>query len=367
MVELYTEGGDSRFISFSNADGKRWIMPAKGMGVAMCLYQPSSAKGRLAKRLLPMLWRIKSIRRAMHAETMFLTLKPEILSRLCLCLGVDKDRLQWSLFCGTPCVHQKPTMQIADGNEILGYAKFSDNADITALFVKEAEMLDWLGSKGVSGIPRCLFYGDTGNGATMFLQSTTKTPKSTANHSWTGLETGFLHHLHERTRCSMPLKDTDFFHDILFLKNATLPRETASTITDTADNIIRHYESQPTCDWSAYHGDFTPWNTYIEQGKLHAFDFEYARRSYPPHLDFFHFITQTAIFEQHLPPDAIISKLFAEHNSTARLLGIDNPAHLYRCYLLAIISQYLQREHGNIGTGLTAKIAFWCQLLKLLP
>ena len=42
-----------------------------------------------------------------------------------------------------------------------------------------------------------------------------------------------------------------------------------------------------------------------EKKRLFVFDFEYAKMTYPPYLDWFHFFTQTSIFEQGMDAEKI--------------------------------------------------------------
>ena len=121
---LLNEGGSNTFYTFSNADGKRWLMPAKNMRTAMNLYQPSGIKGKGMKALFPYLYRLGVVNKAVGAEKKRYELVPELKKLLCRLFGTDD--IEFSIFCGTPCVHQKITMQISKGARILGYAKFSD-------------------------------------------------------------------------------------------------------------------------------------------------------------------------------------------------------------------------------------------------
>ena len=62
--------GGEKFYRFGNADGKFWIMPARGMRTAMNLYQPSGSKGKRVKRLFPLLHRLTPVRKAIKAEVL---------------------------------------------------------------------------------------------------------------------------------------------------------------------------------------------------------------------------------------------------------------------------------------------------------
>jgi hypothetical protein len=56
-----------------------------------------------------------------------------------------------------------------------------------------------------------------------------------------------------------------------------------------------HADTIPLC---LAHGDFTPWNTFVQGGRLYVFDWEYARADWPVGFDLVHFLLSTP------PPDA---------------------------------------------------------------
>ena len=95
------------FIRFGNADGKHWVVPVKNMQVALNLYQPSGIKGKLVKALLPFLYWLSPVRKAIKAESLNSTLQDELKKLLEKIFGKN---IEFSIFEGTPCVHQKTTI-----------------------------------------------------------------------------------------------------------------------------------------------------------------------------------------------------------------------------------------------------------------
>jgi hypothetical protein len=75
--------GGKRFYRFGNADGKYWIVPARGMRTALNLYQPSGIKGKMVKALLPCLHWIAPVRKAIKAQRLQCRLNSELHSLLC--------------------------------------------------------------------------------------------------------------------------------------------------------------------------------------------------------------------------------------------------------------------------------------------
>jgi len=56
------------------------------------------------------------------------------------------------------------------------------------------------------------------------------------------------------------------------------------------ENLRPHADTIPLC---LCHGDFTPWNTFVQGGRLYVFDWEYARDDWPVGFDLTHFLLST--------------------------------------------------------------------------
>lgn len=362
---LQMDGGGT-FYAFSNADGKRWIMPAHNMRVSMNLYQPSGMNGKMVKTLFPWLHGLKAVRHVIHAEKMTYCLKPELEAKLIRLFGVTD--IEFAIFCGTPCVHQKITMQVSRGKRILGYCKFSDNKEIVDVFKKEKDTLDFLHGKGLTAVPMCLYCGELEKGMWMFAQTTTKSLNSTIDHTWRTRETMFLKDLHEKTKRTLCFGETDYHNDIcwLFAHLDWIKSLDKTGAVSKSIEIVLDRLSKQSVDYSFHHGDFTPWNTYVEQGRLYAFDLEYAKRTYPPHLDYFHFFTQTAIFEKHLDADGVWQLYQKNKRNADELFGKAFVDFSYLLYLLNIIAHFSKREKGTFGGDVLRTMRIWIELTKLI-
>ncbi len=350
---------ESMFYCFANADGKRWLMPARHMRTAMQLYQPSGVKGKLLKTLFPALHFLPPVRRVLHAERMPLTLRPALQKTLEQIF--PESCIEFAIFCGTPCVHQKYTMQLSCGNRLLGYCKLTDSPEIAALFEQEAALLTELAARGMAEaeLPRALFCGELEPGLFAFVQSTVKSAASRVLHGWTLLHDDFLARLHACTVQRLPFAETDYARAIMELEEhldwvpdlpgkASLPRALAR---------VREAYAEREVEFSAYHADFTPWNMFVEGQKLFVFDWEYAMRTCPPGLDRCHWYTQTAVFERKLRAGEILAEL----PSLPRM-----QQELYLAYLLEVLSRFTLRERGNVEGDVARSFAIWLELIDSL-
>ena len=351
--------GGERFYRFGNADGKYWVVPARGMRTALNLYQPSGIKGKLVKALLPCLHWLAPVRKAIKAQSVNCRLNSELHGLLCKVFGVQD--IEFAVFEGTPSVHKKITMQLSQGNRILGYCKLSESCDIKALFEKEASVLEWLAGKGVTSIPKALHCGTLKNGTHVFVQSTEKTASSKVIHAWGTLQEEFLTQLQEKTKAVLPFEESDYFNAITQLEQHLdwLPQNIdRDTIVKAIADVKKKFCGKEV-EFCACHGDFTPWNMFANNGELFVFDFEYAAMTYPAGIDCYHFFTQTAVFEKHWGADEIIAYIGCD---TGRWVD----RQLYVMYLLDIISRFTMRERCKVTGDAATPFALWGKVLERL-
>lgn len=268
--------------------------------------------------------------------------------------GITKP--EYSIFLGTPSVHQKTTIQIFKGNKIFGYAKLSENREVAQLFNHEFNLLSKLHKSGIRNIPRPLFYGEIEEGKYLFIQDTKKTRGVKSPNQWTSLHENFLRELKDKTVSDIPFEETDFFNSLNYLKEniGRLPGENGEVLIPILKRIINELEGK-TIPVSAYHADFTPWNMFVVKGQLYVFDWEYASLSYPSDLDKYHFYIQQLIHVEHLDAAGIIH----------RLKGFEwFDSALCQIYLTDIISRYLKREDKNLSDSFLETLKIWIKLLQ---
>lgn len=361
--QILIKEGRKVFYTFANADGKQWIMPKRNMQTAMNLYQPSGIKGKAMKRWFPYLHRIDLVKAKLGVTSSEYKLQKGLSNLLCEVFG--REKIEFALFCGTPSVHQKITIQISVGTTILGYCKITDKEEVAELFCHEQHLLNTLENKGVEQIPQCLFCDNLTDKCTAFVQSTVKTNRSVVKHDWTNAHWAFLTHLHNHTKQTLPFDQTDFARSLTSLTESLMYLPSAEVnLISTAIRKVQHYYSDSTVEFSAYHSDFTPWNMFFEQGQLFVFDFEYAKMSYPPFLDRFHYFTQCGIFEKQWDE----KQIFDAYQSMKKEIEpyFQKPDIGYLCYLLDIVNLYLNRDNGVYANNENNNFKTWISLIDRL-
>lgn len=315
------------------------------MSVGMQLYQPLAWKGRLLKRWFPLISNFDSlglVRNVLHIEEVECPISVNLATTL---QEVFKNKdIEYSVFNGTPCAHQKKTIQVYEGSKILGYCKVSRNSELITLFQREDRYLCWLKACGVSGVPECICCKEIEDGTWIFVQTTVKSNSSTVNYKLNELELNFLKNLSEKTIVKCAFEETEMYQGIKSIDETSMRNDIAVVKGLTA--IQDYYHDKENCVFSAYHSDFTPWNMFSEGNELFVFDWEYAGRTYMPYLDLIHFIIQTGIFSGNMNAPKLYNRLFKDNNELLNR-HFKNPRIAVLCYLLDVMAKYAKRDEGK--------------------
>lgn len=354
---------NKNYIRISNKDGKVWLMPKRHMKTGLELYQPSSRKGMMLKRWLPRVYWLKPMIKMFGIDEIQYTLSPDV--QYVIENAFHENAIEYSVFEGTPCVHQKTTIQVFKRQNIIGYCKVTHNKELYDIFKHEQKLLDWMKSKGVGQIPKCLFCRETVDGNFVFLQTTTKTLNSLVKHELGIKQIDFLTMLKMKTSANMLYHDTDQYHTICALLEHIdlLDITQQSTISEAINMIDRYYGGEQHL-FSAYHADFTPWNMFEDAGILFVFDFEYGRYSYMPYLDLFHFLTQTAIFERNMSARQIFDEIMQREDFLKSYF--EHPKYAYLIYLVDVASRFVVRDKTSRTDDVDKLICIWFILMKMV-
>lgn len=352
-----------KYLKITNKDGKVWLMPKQHMKTGLELYQPSSKKGMLLKRWLPWLYWLKPLMGKMGMSDIEYVMDPQI--HHIIEKEFNQDDVEYSVFEGTPCVHQKTTIQIFKGENILGYCKVTKNPELYSIFQHEQKLLGWFHEKGVGQIPECPYCGKTEDGNIVFLQTTTKTLNSLVGHELGIKQLEFLSMLKVKTGVEMLYHESDQYQAICSLKaHENLLTVSQQKIMSWAVDAIETYYGAKKQLFCAYHADFTPWNMFEDAGRLFVFDFEYGRYSYMPYLDMFHFLTQTAFFERELSAKQIYEEMLGRETELKEFF--DNPWMAYLIYLVDVTARFVVRDGLSRTSDVDKLIKTWFELMELV-
>ena len=394
------------FYKIENSDGKCWLMPMRDVRMGLALYQPSGWKGRLLKRWFPYVHWSKLVRKVLKIELVEHVMEEELKRVIGSAFGVSE--FEYSVFEGTPSVHQKITIQVWRGENILGYVKVTESEEVGRLFEREASFLekitdyrlqithfvrDFYSARHNEQAPSALAnrkniqitddsqqstvnrqqiltpsatlvplrQGDNiegqqllrcvpsavalrlESGSWILIQSTRKTLRSKVVHEWGALQEDFLKRLYDATAHELAWEESDVAQALRDLREHVdwLPECVDGEMVARRIDAVMERMVGKRVRYGAYHGDFTPWNMFVEGGELFVFDWEYAGIMYPKGLDRYHFWMQTAVFEKHWG----VAELTRYVNSVD---GGWIDREMLEMYLLDVMSKYVMREGGKV-------------------
>lgn len=320
------------------------------MATALAIYQPGAWRGRWLKRLLPIL----NICGRLLPFPLVENPIDEVLRQQLETLFPGHN-LEYSLFLGTPSVHQKTVIQIYEGNRILAYAKVADKPAIKQLFNHEQQILQLLHAKGIAHVPTCLYNSAIDADRQLFVMTTEKSTSAKALHQWTPWHDRFIALLQEKTKADVLFEESDYANLLRQLRERIAALPMYKKLLDEIEDVLAHHQGR-VMPMAVMHADFTPWNMFLLRDHLFVFDWEYALRTAPCRLDEHHFFVQTAIHEQHLSPKQIV-----QHYRTQQAISADGEQ--LKMYLLLQIAIYVCREEDTI---MPSTITIYMDILNVL-
>jgi hypothetical protein len=286
-----------------------------------------------------------------------------------------------ALASGTPGHYRKATIQAmsCDG-DVLAYAKVSDTLQAIELLRQEARLLNRLERLNslYGKTPRLLGFQER-DGTTILVQSS---PEPGVREGPTKLEESHVRFLLDVFSLTV---DHQSFAESQALARVRrriehLERHMSSVWRDRLSKAlgISLTTLKPlSLPLGLCHGDFAPWNTCVNRGRLFVFDWEYGHEYGPPFWDLFHFVTQHGILVKKrsghslvnalLHPKGTLGNSFAVY---ANALGLDLkllPA-LLTFFLCDVVSFYLEMydRAGQISPEGHRLLRTWAEMLDIL-
>jgi hypothetical protein len=265
-----SEVGDNYGIIEARSNKRWWIVPltnSKQSVTGLSLYQPASKIG-LASKSIASFFCEKGLHKLVFRKTMGLDF-----SKVNEIKFVEQAQTHVAIFTGTTGPHRKTAIQFANNEgEVLGYGKISRSNNITPFLTAEAEMLQRIAAMRLTSIdyPRLIdFRSDTN---LSFLITDGKTKKT----SGTDLELSnehllFVKEFYEATKSTC----WDVLIKNLMTDYNTINKNIPECWSVRFGKSIQLLEKGPILPTSLAHGDFTPWNCFLND-ILYVFDWEYS-------------------------------------------------------------------------------------------
>ncbi|WP_295937745.1 phosphotransferase [uncultured Alistipes sp.] len=363
LKHLFREGEGPEYLGVANSVGQQWLLPADHIRVGSSLYHASRLRGKMVKMLLPAVVRSSFLRARTGAVMRKLQPQPALREVLVRLFG-DGDMVL-AVFCGSPGRDRKITLQVSRCGVPLGYCKISGRDVVKQSFAAESDLLGRLHALGMAQLPRSLFCGGFMAGTDLFVQDTAKKERPARGRGDEDLVWDFLCELHEKTSDGTPFVESEYCKTLENLKSGIQKYrpEASDVLLRTISQVETYFKSNDT-RFSRFHGDLTPWNTFVHDGRLYAFDWEYSKPAYPPFLDFFHYFTQSAHYGRRWSAGRICRAFRAQEDRMRDYLPA--PATYYKAYLLAVIWLYLDRNDWRLDASINTSYRLWINILAVL-
>lgn len=282
----------------ARSNARWWVVPlddARQTIAGLALFHPITASARLAKSAaiasasmgLGKLW---------MRERIILSGLPDFPCRF------SEEVAACAYFTGTAGPHRKSTIQVMGRRgRIIGYAKISRNPFVRRYMQNEARFLRNIGELrlATADVPACMAFVDQDDYALLVTDST-KDASHQSPREMTGQHLSFLRELAARTRRGDANPVFSALCDAHAAIAASLSPEWSERLARGLAMLSRDSSSIPVC---TAHGDFTPWNCFLQGAKLYVFDWEYADAGYPVGYDYAHF--HLSAFPQRMPAEMI--------------------------------------------------------------
>ena len=291
-VEPVAQGGQRYAVIAARSNLRWWLLPLDSRPAAAAgleMLQPVTRAAKLAKTAARGL--------ALLGPHALLGCGHLRLSRLPdLDETFDGRATHMSLFTGTDGPHRKTSMQIMDiDGAILGYAKMSRALQLRPYLRNEAKVLTRLKELGLTSVdvPTLQVIRDDDE-MTLLITDSLKSSSHTAPLQLGAEHLRFLNELCAKTdRKGAGDALDELERRIVELASVGGTEWTERIASVTA--LLRPVQDEiPVC---LAHGDFTPWNTFLQDSRLYVFDWEYANMTWPVGFDLAHFMLAT------IPPD----------------------------------------------------------------
>ena len=363
LNNIFTKSNQEvNYIIFTH-DDKTWILPTTGLKTALEMYQPSTLKGKLLKKLVYRCHRIQTIAAKIGVAHEKLSVSKDVLDYISEAIGTNNFYIAGYMGDTSSRQNNKATLQIYDDNHIIAYAKVTKDEEVAKTFVHEVEVLKYLEEKEIKNVPKILGTGCV-DGMDIFIQSTDKPLYQKVKLKFAEKQIAFIDKIVQSTKEKLTYEETDFYASVQYLKSKLddFSDKEKSTLKQSITKIEEKLTEKPQV-YAFLHGDYTPWNVYYTNGELNAFDFEYCSHTMPCYMDVFHYLTQMCFlgFQEE------IGKTIHIYKNSRKLLEqyICDPDFTYLCYLIFIVSFYKKRTEKDSET-INEKYIKWIGIMDYL-
>lgn len=283
-----------KFYYINNPDNTiRWVF-SKDLERPTFLnfYNSNSFKAKIFSRLSKIIFALKSSRLISSGYfTIHFRKDLEIKEYL---KGLPYDN--YSIFTGTVGVNRKILIETNKDNKTNAFIKMPISNASKKLVNNEIQTLEDLNTHTFEsfGFPKTL----KNRCEKIGVLENIKPKKTTTKVLFKGIHAKVLDEIYLKTINHRKLKETFFIEKIkenLDKIDGENCLKFSKKIQENLNSLFAQLNLEAEIPMSKTHGDFTPWNMYVNQDKLFIYDWELSLKEAPLLFDLFHFILQSQI------------------------------------------------------------------------
>ena len=345
-----TPSANHSFWYINNPNGTlRWIFPKSNKyPTHLALFNSAHLKARLYKLATHLAFKTGLKKRLMSGS--FTVNAKNQLPFFDLINQIPHD--SYAVFTGTIGENRKSVVALNKKSRTTHFIKIAHTETAQELLRNEIQTLDFLASKHMPALDIPKLHSASTPSAVIL--SNIKPKDGRENARLEALHVRALLDLYESTRQRRVMADLPCFQEInvnLRKLERAMPLDESLSL-DQLERMIgllnqlkAQIDDRLIVHTSLAHGDFTPWNMYLSERKLHVYDWELAKERIPLLYDLFHFIYQSGI----LLIKQDFGAIHREIQRALRLPGMQNylkrrnidPDLYHQIYLLHLITYYL--------------------------
>lgn len=314
---------------------KNWYIPRDNVKKGLDILQAIPWKTRFAKKVFCKFHRVFLIRKLFGTKIEKLSVSKNILEIISKYCQKDYSVAVYGGNWGSKQNH-KITLQIYDERQVFFYVKVAKDPIILELFEREKNTIERLEGNGIVEYAK---YVDTvqKNEWQLFIQEPVNGYEQVID--FTQVHMDKLIKLNEKFGLDCSFEETDLCKLVTEEKSRGLEQKDYALIDKAYEKVKQWMESE-SVKCSLAHGDFTPWNVYVNGDSLYMFDLEYSQDKATPFFDFYHYIFQTAIVSKK-NTISYIEKMYEKYRE--QINEKTDAKMAFMAYLVYIIYFYFNR------------------------
>ena len=325
---------------------KNWYIPKSCVKKGLDIFQAMPVKTRIGKTLFKKFHSISPIRKMFKAKVEELALTDEIKS---IIEEYVKEDYCVAVYGGNweSVQNHKITLQIYNEERIMLYIKMTKEKVVTEMLEQEIVAIEKLRARNIVDLPMVIDLINK-NGWTYFVQEPSDRDYETVRE-FSDFHLEKLKEINEAFAKDCSVEETDIDKLVSSEKARDIKQDDEELLSRAYSEVQKWIESDKV-KVSFAHGDFTPWNVYMEKNNLYCFDLEYSQDKATPFFDFFHFICMYSIVAKK----SKVTYIREKYNEYFDQINEMTDARMaFMAYLVYIINFYFSRTDDTYDTDRT--------------